>query len=136
MRATAENPSVPDFAAGNASVRDAATPATAPDDDLRDAVSLDQLSAGDRIVVTTRNHTYEIVVTSPWSASALVRGGHFFPEFTMARLAGSSLGGSALKMRSVNVGCRLELVECGSPVITTRVRAVRFIPAPAGRGVM
>jgi hypothetical protein len=100
-------------------------------DDWRDEVILDQLSAGDEIVVTTRNHTYEIVVTSPWTGDVLVRGGCFFPDFTVARFVGSSLGGSSLKMRSVNVGCHLEFANSGHPVITTRVRDVRVVPAAA-----
>src|SRR5712691_5797623 len=41
----------------------------------RAGVSLDQLSVSDRILATTENHMYEIVVTSPVTAAVLVRGG-------------------------------------------------------------
>ena len=97
--------------------------------DWRDEINLQHLAAFERIVVTTRNNTYVIVVTSPSTGEVLVRGGHFFPEFTAARLAGSSLGGSFLKLRSVNVGFQLEFTqEDADPVITTRVRTARVVP--------
>src|SRR5215218_3303640 len=67
-----------------------------------DGVSIDQLSPLDRLIVRTRHSTYEIVATEAGSAEVLVRGGSFFPEFTPVRLAGASLGGSFLKLRSVH----------------------------------
>jgi len=136
MRPTAENPLTPDSPIDDGRVRDAATPGMWSTDDWRDEVCLDQLSAGDRIMVTTRNHTYEILVMSPGTGDVRVRGGRFFPELTAARLAGSSLGGSSLKVRSVIVGCRLEFADGGRPVITSRVRDVRVVPVAACRGVM
>ena len=102
----------------------------------RDEVTLDQLSAGDRLLVTTRNHTYEIVVECPWTGEVRLCGGDFFPEFSTARLAGSFLGGSALETRRVCVGLRLKFVHEGRAVITTRVRAIRVVPVAACRGVM
>jgi hypothetical protein len=93
-------------------------------------VNLDQLSTFDRIIVTTQNHPYEIVVTSPGSANVVVRGGGYFPEFTAARLAGSSLGGSFLKTRCVTVGLRLEFTaRDGRAIITTRVRSISVVPS-------
>ena len=76
--------------------------------DWCDEVRLGQLAAFDRIVITTRNHTYEIIVTSPDTGDVLVRGGTVFPGFTAARLNGSTLGGSVIKVRSVNVGFRVD----------------------------
>jgi hypothetical protein len=105
--------------------------------DWRDEVRIDQLSAGDEVVVTTENHSYEIVVTSPLAGDVLVRGGRFFPECTPARLAGSSLGGSLLRTRSVNMGFRLEFAtDGGRPVITSTVRTVRVIRVAADHVVM
>jgi hypothetical protein len=93
--------------------------------DRCDEISLGQLSAFDRIVITTRNHTYEVVVTSPDTGEVLVRGGTVFPRFTAARLNGSAAGGSSIKERSVNVGVRVEFaIEGYVPVVTTRVQTL------------
>jgi hypothetical protein len=88
-------------------------------------VSLNHLAAFDRIVLTTRNHSYEVVVTSPDTGEVLVRGGTFFPHFMPARLAGSTLGGTVIKVRSVNVGFRVEFaIEGYAPIVTTRVQTL------------
>jgi hypothetical protein len=93
--------------------------------DRCDEVSLGELSAFDRIEITTRNHTYEVVVTSPDTGEVLVRGGTVFPRFTAARLNGSTAGGSLLKARSVNVGVRVEFaIEGYVPVVTSRVQTL------------
>jgi hypothetical protein len=102
----------------------------------RNEVLLDDLVAGDRLLVTTWHHTYQVVVQSPRTGEILVQGGDHFPEFASARLAGSLLSGSSLKMRSVNVGLRLELAQGGRAVITTPVRAIRVVPTGSRQGVM
>src|SRR5262245_35888719 len=85
---------------------------------------IDNLAPHDLVTVLTRNSTYEIIVTNPHTAEVLVRGGTFFPEFTRAYVAGSSLGGSFLKLHGVFAGFQLELVGEDGPVITTCVRKV------------
>ena len=97
--------------------------------DWRGGIHVDQLAALERLIVTTANSTYEIILVTPASASVLVRGGAFFPVFTPARLAGSSLGGSFLKLRSVHVGFRLELGTERGFIITSPVRAVTIAPS-------
>jgi hypothetical protein len=96
--------------------------------DWRGGVNVDELAALERLIVTTANSTYEIVLVAPASANVLVRGGAFFPVFTPARLAGSSLGGSFLKLRSVHVGFRLELGTDSGVIITSAVRTVVIAP--------
>lgn len=96
--------------------------------DWRDGVHVNDLSPLDRLIVITANSTYEIILVSPASADVLVRGGAFFPVFTPVRLAGSSLGGSFLKMRSVHVGFRLELGTDSGFIITSPVRTVAIAP--------
>ena len=54
----------------------------------------------------------------------LVRGGYFFPEHTRAELAGCSLGGSFLKVKSIHPGFLMELVRDGQRIVTTRVRDI------------
>jgi hypothetical protein len=96
--------------------------------DWRDEISLDNVSPLDQIVVTTLNHTYQIVVLSPATGDVLVRGGSVWPTLTRARLAGSTLGGSLLKVRSLNLGFRLEFIlQKGRSVITSRVRSVSVV---------
>jgi hypothetical protein len=97
--------------------------------DWRGGVQVDELSALDRLIVRTENSTYEIVLLSPAGATILVRGGAFFPVFTPARLAGCSLGGSFLKLRSVHVGFRMELSTENGFIITSSVRTVAIAPA-------
>ena len=97
--------------------------------DWRGGVQVDELSALDRMIVRTENSTYEIVLLSPAAATILVRGGAFFPVFTPARLAGCSLGGSFLKLRSVHVGFRMELSTDNRFIITSSVRTVAIAPA-------
>jgi hypothetical protein len=96
--------------------------------DWRGGIQVDDMAALERLIVTTANSTYEIILVAPASANVLVRGGAFFPVFTPARLAGSSLGGSFLKLRSVHVGFRLELGTDRGSIITSPVRCVTIAP--------
>ena len=96
--------------------------------DWRGGIRVDEMAALERLIVTTANSTYEIVLVAPSSANVLVRGGAFFPVFTPARLAGCSLGGSFLKLRSVHVGFRLELGTERGFIITSPVRTVTVAP--------
>jgi hypothetical protein len=97
--------------------------------DWRGGVQVDDLPALERLIVRTENSTYEIVLLSPATADVLVRGGAFFPVFMPARLAGSSLGGSFLKLRSIHVGFRLEFSTDRGFIITSAVRRVAVAPA-------
>ena len=72
--------------------------------------------------VRTRNSWYEIVVLSGETGHVLVRGGQFFPERRNAHLAGSSLGGCFLKLRSIHVGFCLELHAEGQVIVTSPVQ--------------
>ena len=97
---------------------------------------VDQLSALDRVTVLTQNNTYEIIITSTTSGEVLVRGGQFFPEFTAVRLAGSTLGGSFLKLRSIHVGFRIEFTVGQGVVVTSPVRTISIAPAARPTAVM
>jgi hypothetical protein len=96
--------------------------------DWRGGIRIDEMAALERLIVTTANSTYEIILVAPASANVLVRGGAFFPVFMPARLAGSSLGGSFLKLRSVHVGFRLELGTERGFIITSPVRTITIAP--------
>ena len=97
--------------------------------DWSDGVLLPHLAPHDRLIVRTRNTTYEIIVVVPHTGSVTVRGGTFFPTFAPAQLAGSSLGGRFLKLHGVYAGFQMELVtDDDLPIITTRVRTVSVLP--------
>ena len=98
--------------------------------DWRDGIHVGDLAALESLVVTTQNSTYEIILLAADSAEVLVRGGVFFPVFTPARLAGSSLGGAFLKLRSVHVGFRLELSTERGFIVTSPVRSVERAAEP------
>ena len=102
----------------------------------RDGVHVDHLVAFDRVTVLTRHSTYEIVVTSPATGEILVRGGTFFPDYTRVRLAGSTLGGSFLKLRSIHVGFHMEFAIEGGVIITSPVRTIAIGSNAASNGVM
>jgi hypothetical protein len=97
--------------------------------DWNHGVMVGTLAPHDRLIVRTRNSTYEIIVIDPQKAAVMVRGGAFFAEFTPAHVVGSSLGGGPLKMRGVYAGFQLELSTGALPVITTRVRTVVVVPS-------
>src|SRR6476659_5291055 len=95
-----------------------------------DGLHIDQLSSLDRLTVLTQHSTYEIVIVSPANGEVLVRGGEFFPEFTSVRLAGSTLGGSFLKMRSIHVGFRIEFAVGRGVIVTSPVRTMSVAHPP------
>jgi hypothetical protein len=89
-----------------------------------EGLQLEALHDMEKLTVRTENSTYDITVISGRSGEILIRGGRFFPEFTQARLAGSSLGGSFLKLRGIYVGFSLEVHFEQRMIITSRVRNI------------
>jgi hypothetical protein len=87
-------------------------------------VQIENLADMARLTVQTENSTYEITVICGRTGDVLIRGGRFFPEFTAVKIAGSSLGGSFLKLRGVYAGFSLEIHVDKRLVITSRVRQV------------
>ena len=89
-----------------------------------DGVQLDQLDHMRRLVVRTYQQAYEIFVRSGAAGDVLVRGGRFFQEFTEARIAGSSLGGSFLKQLGIYVGLRVEFNVHGETLLTAPILSI------------
>jgi hypothetical protein len=104
--------------------------------DWSDGVHVANVSPLERVNVRTANSLYEVIVLAPETGNILVRGGVFFPVFMPARLAGSSLGGSFLKLRSIHVGFRLELSTDRGFIITSPVRSVAIAPAADSADIM
>lgn len=92
--------------------------------DWREGTAIGDLLPLDRLTVRTRNSTYEIVVVTPDTADVAVRGGAFFPSFARVRLSGSSLGGSFLKLHSIHVGFRMEILFGSQSILTSPVETI------------
>jgi hypothetical protein len=95
---------------------------------LGDVIELDSCQEFQWIVVRTRRSAYDIIVLPGDAAEVMVRGGRFFPEFRRATLAGSTFGGSAVRVKSICVGLHLELHVDGKSLITSRIHAVSLGP--------
>ncbi len=91
-----------------------------------EGVQLNSLHSLEMLEVQTKNTVYEITVMDPRSGEILVRGGHFFPVHTRARLSGASLAGSFLKLLGIYVGFSMEIHTGDGPIVTTRVREITF----------
>jgi hypothetical protein len=91
---------------------------------LDDGIQLDSCPAFERIVVRTRRSVYDVIVLSGDTGEVMIRGGRFFPEFRRATIAGSIIGRSAVKLRSICVGFPMELHVNGKVFVTSRIQAV------------
>jgi hypothetical protein len=85
-------------------------------------ISLREIEPLTTIVVRTHNSCYRILITH--DTTAIVRGGAFFPEPTPARIDGSGLGGTLLKVGWIGIGLRMEIFSDGRRIITSPVRDV------------
>jgi hypothetical protein len=89
-----------------------------------EGIMVDRLASLDRLTIRTRHSVYELVIMTPETADVLVRGGAYFPVFTRVKVAGSSLGGSFLKVHGIFVGFRMELSDGARMIVTSPVEAV------------
>jgi len=92
--------------------------------DLADApgIHLRDVEPLTTIIVRTHNSCYRILIAH--DTTATVRGGAFFPEPTPARIDGSSLGGTLLKVGWIGIGLRMEIFTDGRRITTSPVRDV------------
>jgi hypothetical protein len=90
-------------------------------------VALSDLSPIEEIEVRTRNTAYRIILLARDEFRVLVHGGRFFPVPGEARLSGSTLGGSMLKLGWIGCGFCMEFSHEGRRIVTTRVREIRRV---------
>ena len=95
----------------------------------KDGLQIERLEPLESLCVQTVNSTYEITLLSGFTGEVLVRGGRFFPERTSVLLAGSSLGGSFLKLRGIYLGFSLEFQSEGKRIVTSSVRSISVVTA-------
>ncbi len=87
-------------------------------------IDLRSLPAGTAVVVDTRHSRYRLVMLDETGRNASVEWGAYFPRATTARVEGSPLGGSLLKVGWICLGLFLELSFAGKRIITSRVRSI------------
>jgi hypothetical protein len=90
----------------------------------RGGVAVQSLPAGTALTVTTRNTEYRVLVIDGEQLTISIRGGRLFHEWTVARLLGSTAGGSALKIGWLTVGLQMELKVCGRVYLTSPVESI------------
>lgn len=94
----------------------------AADVSTTEGVNVSDLDPLTTLLVRTRHSLYRIIV---WQArTVLVQGGRHFPEVTVGRLNGSSLGGSLLKLAWIGVGLRMEICAGGRRIVTSPVQEI------------
>lgn len=87
-------------------------------------IDMRSLPAGSEVIVDTCHSRYRFVVGDGSGRNAQVEGGRYFPREVNARVEGSTLGGSLLKVGWVGLGWFLELSLDGKRIITSRVRSI------------
>jgi hypothetical protein len=97
--------------------------------DWSEGLQVESVEDMSEIRVETRNTVYEVTIIDGHERELLVRGGKFFPERTPARLAGSSLCGTFLKIGGIYAGFNLEIIVNDETVITSQVQSVHLYPA-------
>jgi len=89
-------------------------------------IQLESLPDFSEIAVQTKNTLYEITIIDGPNREVLIRGGKFFPVRTPARLAGSSMGGSFLKVGGIYAGFNMEVLSSGTSIVTSPVQSIRI----------
>jgi hypothetical protein len=94
--------------------------------DWSQAVHLGSLEEFQQIQICTQNTLYEVIVINH-GGDVRVRGGRYFPEWTAARLAGSTAGGSFLKRLAITLGLQMEFELDRRRIITSPVRTIAIL---------
>ncbi len=90
--------------------------------------------------IETYNSVYRVIVRRPSQRDVLIQGGRCFLSPTEARLSGSTLGGSFLKVGWIALGLSVELHCDDARIITSPVREIHVeknapeVDAPAKVG--
>jgi hypothetical protein len=94
--------------------------------EIEGGVRLQDLEPGSMLRVRTRNTCYEVVVLHGGSAYL---SGHplYCPQRVLVTIAGSTWGGSMLKVRFIGRGMHLEFCHPGypTPIVTSIIQEIR-----------
>ena len=88
------------------------------------ALHLQCCSPLETVIVHTRSSVYELIVLQGEHGEVFVRGGKMLPEFRRARFVGSTRGGTALKLNTIDLGLRMEFSLSGQVMVTSAVEAI------------
>jgi hypothetical protein len=94
--------------------------------DWSQGVHLGTLDEFQQLHICTQNTLYEIIVINH-CGDVRVRGGRYFPDWTAARLAGSTAGGSCLRRLGINLGLQMEFELDRRRIITSPVRTIAVL---------
>ena len=91
-----------------------------------EGVNIRELEPLTTLLVQTMNSLYRIIPLEVGRSRIMVQGGQFFPDLVEAHLAGSTFGGSFLKMHWIGVGLHMEINANGERIVTSPVRSFRI----------
>ena len=94
--------------------------------DELDGIDVRQLRRGTIVTVQTRHSIYRCVIVDARRRIASVQGGGGFEKQTVARIDGSTEGGSPMKMGWIGLGLRLELSAGRQRAVTSPVIAIEI----------
>jgi len=94
--------------------------------DWSQSVTVTALDEFQQIHVCTQNTLYELIVVNG-GGDIRVRGGRYFPDWTAARLAGCTGGGSFLKRLTIALGLQMEIESDGRRIVTSPVRTIALL---------
>ncbi len=94
--------------------------------DWSQGIHLAALDEFQQLHICTQNTLYEIIVINH-CGDVRVRGGRYFPDWTAARLAGSTAGGSCLRRLGINLGLQMEFELDRRRIITSPVRTIAVL---------
>jgi hypothetical protein len=92
-----------------------------------DALRLEDVSPGARLVIRTETAVYQITVIAPALRQIVVCGGPHFPRPVGVHLDGCSSDGRFLEVGAIGIGCSLELRTRNGVVVTGPVRSIGFV---------
>ena len=94
--------------------------------DWSQSISVATLDEFQQVHVCTQNTLYELIIVNG-SGDIRVRGGRYFPDWTAARLAGCTGGGSFLKRLTIALGLQMEIESDGRRIVTSPVRTIALL---------
>lgn len=97
--------------------------------EIEGGVRLGSLPPSTVLEIQTQNHSYRAVILG--GSEALISGHpKYCPEPVQVAIAGSTWGGSMLKVRFIGRGMHLEFChpEYDTPIITSRIEEIRECP--------
>ncbi len=92
--------------------------------DARQALRVQDLLPGDRLVVRTDQNVYHLAVIEPAARQVVLWGGSLFPNPVGVFLDGCSRDGRLVEIGAICVGCALELRTGRGMVVTGAVRSI------------